>query len=46
VVRASRNVPWLTIETPAHVSVYQLLHAHRVVCERAGLLALEEALAQ
>jgi large subunit ribosomal protein L4 len=46
VVRASRNVPWLTIETPAHVSVYQLLHARRVVCERAGLLALEEALAQ
>jgi len=45
-VRAARNVPWLTIETPAHVSVYQLLHAHRVVCERAGLLALEEALAQ
>jgi len=43
-VRAARNVPWLTIETPAHVSVYQLLHAHRVVCERAGLLALEEAL--
>jgi large subunit ribosomal protein L4 len=42
--RAARNVPWLTIETPAHVSVYQLLHAHRVVCERAGLLALEEAL--
>ena len=46
VVRAARNVPWLTIESPAHVSVYQLLHAHRVVCERAGLLALEEALAR
>jgi large subunit ribosomal protein L4 len=44
--RASRNVPWLTVETPAHVSVYQLLHAHRVVFERAGLLALEEALAK
>jgi large subunit ribosomal protein L4 len=42
--RAARNVPWLTVETPAHVSVYQLLHAHRVVFERAGLLALEEAL--
>jgi len=27
------------------VSVYQLLHARRVVCERAGLVALEEALA-
>jgi large subunit ribosomal protein L4 len=46
VTRAARNVPWLTIETPAHVSVYQLLHARRVVCERAGLLALEEALAR
>jgi large subunit ribosomal protein L4 len=44
--RAARNVPWLTVETPAHVSVYQLLHAHRVVFERAGLLALEEALAK
>ncbi len=43
-MRAARNVPWITVETPAHVSVYQLLHAHRVVCERAGLVALEEAL--
>jgi len=42
--RAARNVPWITVETPAHVSVYQLLHAHRVVFERAGLVALEEAL--
>ena len=42
--RAARNVRWITVETPAHVSVYQLLHAHRVVCERAGLVALEEAL--
>jgi large subunit ribosomal protein L4 len=42
--RAARNVPWITIETPTHVSVYQLLHAHRVVCERAGLVALEEVL--
>jgi large subunit ribosomal protein L4 len=42
--RAARNVPWLTVETPAHVSVYQLLRARRVVCERAGLAALEEAL--
>ena len=42
--RAARNVPWITVETPAHVSVYQLLHAHRVVCERASLVALEEAL--
>ncbi len=42
--RASRNVPWLEVETPAHVSVYQLLRARRVVFERAGLQALEEAL--
>jgi len=44
--RGARNVPWLTVETPSHVSVYQLLHAHRVVFERAGLVALEEALAK
>lgn len=43
--RAARNVPWLVVEPPAHVSVYQLLHAHRVVMERAALVALEEALA-
>ena len=44
--RAARNVRWITVETPAHVSIYQLLHAHRVVCERAGLIALEAALAR
>ena len=27
VLRASRNVPWLTVETPGHVSVYQLLRS-------------------
>ncbi|MGH7334778.1 MAG: 50S ribosomal protein L4, partial [Candidatus Rokuibacteriota bacterium] len=43
--RASRNVPWLTVEPPSHVSVYQLLRARRVVIERAALLALQEALA-
>jgi len=43
--RAARNVPWVAVESPAHVSVYQLLRAHRVVVERAALLALEEALA-
>jgi large subunit ribosomal protein L4 len=43
--RAARNVPWITVETPSHVSVYQLLRAANVVFERAGLLALEEALA-
>jgi ribosomal protein L4 len=45
-LRAARNVPWLTVETPGHVSVYQLLHARQVVFERAALQALEEALAQ
>jgi large subunit ribosomal protein L4 len=42
--RAARNVAWLTVETPAHVSVYQLLRATHVVFERAALRALEEAL--
>jgi large subunit ribosomal protein L4 len=44
--RAARNLRWLEVETPPHVSVYQLLRARRVVLERAALLALEEALAQ
>jgi large subunit ribosomal protein L4 len=44
--RATRNVPWLTVETPAHVSVYQLLRARQVVFERQALLAMEEALAR
>ena len=43
--RAGRNVAWLTIETPAHVSVYQLLHAQQVLFERGALLAFQEALA-
>jgi ribosomal protein L4 len=43
--RSARNVPWLTVETPTHVSVYQLLHATHIVFERAGLAALEEHLA-
>jgi large subunit ribosomal protein L4 len=42
--RAARNVPWLTVEGPNQVSVYQLMRARRVVFERSGLLALEEAL--
>jgi len=42
--RAARNVPWLTVEPPSHVSVYQLLRASHVVFERAALTALEEAL--
>ena len=44
--RAARNVRWLTVETPLHVSVYQLLHARRVIFERAGLVALAEALSK
>lgn len=46
VERAARNVPWLAVETPPHVSVYQLLRAERVVFERGGLSALEEALSE
>jgi large subunit ribosomal protein L4 len=42
--RAARNVPWLMVETPTHVSVYQLLQATHVVFERAALSALEEVL--
>ncbi|HEU4370369.1 MAG TPA: 50S ribosomal protein L4 [Methylomirabilota bacterium] len=45
-LRAARNVPWLTVETPSQVSVYQMLHARQLVFERAALQALEEALAQ
>lgn len=44
--RAARNVPWLTVETPAHLSVYQLLRHGQTVFERAALTALEEALAE
>ena len=32
------------METPGHVSVYQLLHARQVVFERAALKTMEEAL--
>ena len=44
--RAARNVPWLTVVTPPHVSAYQLMQARHVVFERGALLALEEALAR
>jgi len=44
--RAARNVPWLTVQTPSHTSVYQFLRHHQVVFERAALLALQDALAQ
>jgi large subunit ribosomal protein L4 len=42
--RAARNVPWLTVEPPAHVSVYQLLRARHVVFEQAALTALQDGL--
>jgi large subunit ribosomal protein L4 len=42
--RAARNVSWLSLETPGHVSVYQLIRSERVVFEKAALLALQEAL--
>lgn len=43
---ASRNLQWLTVETPPHVSTYQLLRHEQVVFERDALLSLQEALAQ
>ena len=42
--RAARNVAWLSLETPGHVSVYQLIRSERVVFEKAALLALQETL--
>jgi large subunit ribosomal protein L4 len=42
--RAARNMQWLTLETPGHVSVYQLIRSERVVFEKAALRALEESL--
>jgi large subunit ribosomal protein L4 len=44
--RAARNIPWLVVETPNHLSVYQLLRARQAVFERGALVALEEALAR
>lgn len=43
---ASRNLPWLTIETPPRVSAYRLLRHDQVLFERAALLALQEELAK
>jgi hypothetical protein len=34
------------VETPAHVSAYQLMQARQVVFERGALVALEEALSR
>jgi len=44
--RAARNVPWVTVETPSHVSVYQLMRCRQALFERAALLAMQEALAE
>jgi len=43
---ASRNLRWLTVETPAHVSVYQLLRHEQLLFERDALLSLQAALTQ
>jgi large subunit ribosomal protein L4 len=45
-LRSARNVPWLTVEAPGQVSVYQLLQARQVVFERGALQALEKALGE
>jgi large subunit ribosomal protein L4 len=42
--RAARNVPWLAVETPSHVSVYQLMRSRQVLFERGALVALQESL--
>jgi large subunit ribosomal protein L4 len=44
--RAARNIPWLTLGTPSHVSAYQLLRHPQVLFERGALLSLQEALAR
>ena len=43
--RAARNLPWLSVETPTHASVYQVLRNDRVLFEKAALLSLQEAFA-
>ncbi|HZP38539.1 MAG TPA: 50S ribosomal protein L4 [Methylomirabilota bacterium] len=42
--RAARNVPWLVLETPGHVSVYQLIRHERVLFEKDALQTLERTL--
>jgi large subunit ribosomal protein L4 len=44
--RASRNVPWLQVETATRTSVYQLLRHARVIFEKGALLGLQEMLAR
>jgi large subunit ribosomal protein L4 len=45
VERAARNVPWLSVETPLHVSAYQVVRNERVVMEREAVRVVQEALA-
>jgi large subunit ribosomal protein L4 len=45
VERAARNVPWLSVETPLHVSAYQVVRNERVVMEREAVRLVQEALA-
>jgi large subunit ribosomal protein L4 len=43
-VRACRNLPWLTLGRPGHVSVAELLRHDRVVAERQALVTMQEGL--
>jgi large subunit ribosomal protein L4 len=43
-VRACQNVAWLTLGSPGHVSVAELLRHDRVVVERQALVATQEGL--
>ena len=43
-VRACRNVSWLTLGRPGHVSVAELLRHDRIVAERQALVATQEGL--
>jgi large subunit ribosomal protein L4 len=42
--RASRNIRWLTIVHPRGVSIADVLRYQQIVCDRAAVLALQEAL--
>src|SRR6266545_3997443 len=44
--RAARNLPWLSVETPTHASVYQVLRNDRVLFEKAALLGLQDTLSR
>src|SRR5262245_12253428 len=42
--RVCQNVPWLTLGSPGHVSVAELLRHDRIVAERQALVATQEGL--